>query len=154
MFVTNLRDVSDKPCRCGSWLEHWAKFGGCTTLAICSANGCCKIARVGSHVSVNGKPLIIPMCERHHQQSYPLDVYDHTLGVSADELKTCARPSLADLGLSSLSNLPMHRFQAPAGVASSLAGHGAESDAAPTEGEEIAAFLSGPIDRSKRTFGY
>lgn len=152
MLVSNLPDVS-KPCRCGSWLQHWAKFGGCTTLAICSANECCKIAKVGALVSVNGKSLIIPMCERHHQQRYPVDVYDHTLGVSADEMKTCARPSLAELGLAGLSGMPMHRFQAPTQVASSLSVHGAVSNAEQQEAEEIAGFLSGPIDRTKRNFG-
>lgn len=147
MLVLNVRQTTEATCSCGSWLAHWAKFGGGITTAICSANGCCKLAQVGSHVSVDGKTVVIPMCERHFHQDYPVDVYEHTVGVSADLAKTCAKPTLVELGLGALAGIPPHRYQAPLGVAGSLSNKQV-LQAQPADA--VAELLSGPERRTKR----
>lgn len=122
MLVWNMRGASDVKCSCGSWIVHWAKFGGQTTLAVCSANGCFQVATVGAQVAANGKAVIIPMCDLHNQQDQAIDVFDYSFAVSADIARTCGKRSLAELGFDALAEIPPHRFQASAKVAGFLAG--------------------------------
>lgn len=77
---------------------------------------------MGAYVTVNGKTVIVPMCDHHHQQEQPVDVFDYTFAVSAEVARTCGKLSFAELGLGALAGLPPHRFQVPVKVAGFLAG--------------------------------
>jgi hypothetical protein len=150
MLVWKIEGTTGANCGCGSWLVHWAKFGGNTTQSICSANGCYKVATVGAHVSANGKAVIVPMCERHDQQQHPVDVFDYAFAVSAELARTCGKQSLVELGLSALAGIPPHRFQAPVRVAGFITGLTTQNEAVRTETPEELAEASGALGGIKR----
>ena len=95
MKVRNLEGTAGKPCKCGSWLKHWEKFGKIRAI-FCSTITCTILATVGAHVKktegVDTKEYIIPLCATCNMiTAEDLVVADTTKFVSADPSETCEK---------------------------------------------------------------
>jgi hypothetical protein len=94
MRLKNINGTLDKECSCGSWLKHWEKFSGQTTL-FCQAVGCVRADVVGAHVQVainpDNKWYIYPLCDTHSRQSGELDVSGFYKLVPANRRETCEK---------------------------------------------------------------
>jgi hypothetical protein len=94
--ITNINGAPDiTPCRCGSWLQHWENFSRQNLPYYCPVNGCYQKDLVGAHVqkaySLVRRWYIIPLCSRHSESKFNLDVSDTIMFVSADKSETCER---------------------------------------------------------------
>jgi hypothetical protein len=61
---SNKRDAGDRPCKCGTWKEHWLNFSGEPWPENCSVHGCPNTPTLGAHIanpSLFGE-RIVPMC--------------------------------------------------------------------------------------------
>jgi hypothetical protein len=94
MKIKNINGTSQTTCVCGSWLKHWEKFSGQTTI-FCGAIGCMRKDLVGAHVqkanSSDNKWYIYPLCSGHNQATGELEVSDKHKLVSANKKETCER---------------------------------------------------------------
>lgn len=93
--VKNINGTSDNSCKCGSWLNHWEKYGG-GKAGMCAEKACTKKAEVGAHVlkadSNDKNWYIVPMCKDHNGLlGEEIEVMDSTVLVSANTAETCAK---------------------------------------------------------------
>jgi len=94
VIVRNVSGTSDGTCNCGSWLTHWAKFGGQTIPNYCPEVNCVSKSAVGAHVQ-SGDPsdeawYVVPLCGEHAAQiGQNLKISDAIRLVSADTAATC-----------------------------------------------------------------
>jgi len=92
MKIKNVGETSDGACPCGSWLKHWEKFSGQTTV-YCLVISCLSKDLVGAHVQKSGssdtKRYIYPLCKSHSESSKDLDVSDNYRLVAANRKETC-----------------------------------------------------------------
>jgi len=91
--VNNVNGTSDKNCKCGSWLDHWKKYGRQTT-SYCSEVQCTKGPEVGAHVqkdsSTDTSWYIVPLCTSHNRETgRSLTLIDSVILVSANVSRTC-----------------------------------------------------------------
>ncbi len=96
MKVRNVNGTSDNTCRCGSWLDHWKKFGGQSIPTYCSEKTCIQKPEVGAHVQKDGlidnSWYIIPLCKIHNgKKGESIDVSDTVKPVSANVKETCGK---------------------------------------------------------------
>ena len=96
MKVTNINGTSDNTCKCGSWLDHWKKFGGYSSITYCTVDKCYGKDLVGAHVqkdsSTDRSWYIIPLCKTHNAETgKSLIVSDNTALVSANVSETCGK---------------------------------------------------------------
>lgn len=89
--------VGNGACACGSWLKHWEKFSGQSTL-FCPVKGCLNRDLAGAHVQMAGgydhNWYIYPLCKTHNKSTEDLEVSANFALVPADPRLTCGRPSL------------------------------------------------------------
>ena len=91
--VTNINGAGDDSCPCGSWLDHWKRFGGHLP-TYCPEESCYQKVEVGARVQKEGAAAwyIIPLCSTHNgRKGEALTVSDHVRLVPADPKKTCGR---------------------------------------------------------------
>lgn len=96
MLVTNINGTKDHSCKCGTWLDHWARFGGGSLPRLCSVVNCFQLATDGAHVKksgvlglVDGAWYIAPLCRQHNLSTLTsLNVGEAPL-VSANVQDTC-----------------------------------------------------------------
>lgn len=70
MVINNINGITESSCKCGSWLQHWAKFSGVKIPCCCAVYGCNEEAKVGAHVNKEGDHrdwYIVPLCYKHNQ---------------------------------------------------------------------------------------
>jgi hypothetical protein len=96
MKVKNINGTSDNTCKCGSWLEHWKKFGGGLLLTYCPVTKCYEKAEVGAHVqkdsSYDTNWYIVPLCKTHNgEKGKSLDIDNSVVLVSANVSETCGK---------------------------------------------------------------
>jgi hypothetical protein len=96
MKVTNINGTTDNTCKCGSWLEHWKKFGGQRLPMCCPEESCRQQPEVGAHAqkegSTDGNWYIIPLCSVHNRETgKTLEVSDGIELASANVSETCGR---------------------------------------------------------------
>ncbi len=94
MKVNNVNGTSDNTCKCGSWLDHWKKYGGGTIPSYCAEKSCTKKPEVGAHVQKDSSTdtgwYIVPLCKEHNGQTgKSLEIMDSTTLVSANVSQTC-----------------------------------------------------------------
>ena len=92
MKIRNINGISDAPCACGSWMQHWEKFSGQKT-TFCLAAACMEKDLVGAHVQKadarDDAWYIYPLCLSHNERSEELEVSDGYKLVPADKAETC-----------------------------------------------------------------
>jgi hypothetical protein len=91
----NGNGTSHNTCKCGSWLEHWKKFGG-GAITYCSEQSCVMNDLAGAHVMKaadnDNNWYIIPLCEDHNKmQGQDLEIVVSTVFVPADTKETCGK---------------------------------------------------------------
>ena len=91
-----INGTSDNTCRCGSWLEHWKKFGGLEVPKFCPEEKCTQKPEVGAHVQRDAVSdrnwYIIPLCGTHNgKKGESLIVSDFVRLVSANVKETCGK---------------------------------------------------------------
>ena len=94
MIVKNINGTSDSTCKCGTWLEHWKRFGGGSICTYCPETKCVQKPEVGAHVQKESDSswYIIPLCGTHNSQSgQSLDISDYIKLVPANVSMTCGR---------------------------------------------------------------
>ena len=96
MRVKNINGASQNACKCGSWLDHWKKFGDQSVPTYCLEKSCTKKDLVGAHVQKDSSSdrdwYIIPLCSEHNgKNGNTLDVADHAKLVSANISATCGK---------------------------------------------------------------
>jgi hypothetical protein len=96
MKVKNINGTSDHTCKCGSWLEHWKKFGGVTAPTYCPVVGCLEKVEVGAHVqkdsSSDSSWYIVPLCKTHNGKTgESIEIADWVSLVSANVSETCGK---------------------------------------------------------------
>ena len=94
--ITNINGASNiTPCRCESWLKHWENFSIQNLPYYCPVSGCFKTDLVGAHVQMAYTStriwFIIPLCSRHSESKFDLDISDTITFVSADKSETCEK---------------------------------------------------------------
>ena len=96
MKVKNINGTSANVCKCGSWLEHWKRFGGGTVPSYCSASSCTQKPEVGAHVQkdtwTDSSWYIVPLCQGHNSQTGRSLEVSATL-VPANVSLTCGKTS-------------------------------------------------------------
>lgn len=94
MKVKNINGTSDNTCECRSWLHHWQRFSGQSSI-YCSVKNCLSYAEVGAHVQKGGLMIdnnwyIVPMCKSHNNMhGQVLEIGDAYNLVSANVRETC-----------------------------------------------------------------
>lgn len=92
MKVKNINGTQGAKCKCGSWLDHWKKFSGQTTLYCVEVN-CREKELLGAHVQKDNPTdqswYIIPLCAKHNKATTVLEVTDAVNLVPANVAKTC-----------------------------------------------------------------
>ena len=96
MKVTNVNGTSANPCRCGSWLEHWKRFGRQVLPTCCPAAHCLEKDLVGAHVQKDSPHdsgwYIVPLCKKHNgEEGKSLTIADYVVFVSANVAETCGK---------------------------------------------------------------
>jgi hypothetical protein len=96
VLVRNVSGTSDDACACGSWLTHWAKFGGQTIPNWCPEVNCVSKTEVGAHVQSatpgDDRWYIVPLCREHASQvGQDVTISDAIRLVSANVSETCGR---------------------------------------------------------------
>ncbi len=95
MKITNINRTNGLECKCGSWLEHWIKFGGQSLPRYCSVMECYLRPEVGAHVqresgANDGEWYVIPVCQAHNaKKGESFKISDWIKLVPADAGKTC-----------------------------------------------------------------
>ena len=93
--IKNINGTSDAKCKCGSWLDHWKKFGGASFPQFCSEAKCIGKDLVGAHVQkadvADNNWYIIPLCSKHNLSKETLEVVSSTVFVSANRKETCEK---------------------------------------------------------------
>lgn len=93
MKVRNINGTSENTCKCGSWQNHWVKFGGKSVPTYCSESSCTGKDLVGAHVQKDSSSdkswYIVPLCKKHNAKSDTLTISDSTVLVSANVSQTC-----------------------------------------------------------------
>lgn len=95
MKVVNINGISVKECKCGSWFEHWMRYGGLFPL-YCSVYGCMGKDLVGAHVqrdsSEDSNWYIVPLCKKHSAEiGNSILISDSTALVPANISETCGK---------------------------------------------------------------
>jgi len=95
MKVNNVNGTSDSSCKCGSWLDHWKKFGGGSVPTYCPVEQCLEKDLVGAHVqkdsSTDKSWYIVPLCKKHNGETgKSLQIAAYAL-VSANVSQTCGK---------------------------------------------------------------
>lgn len=109
MVVKNLNRASLAPCRCGSWLTHWLRYGkpshGFLQQQKCAVVVCPNPFERGGHVQkdlLEGRKVpglvgdaswyVIPLCESCHQRSAEILMIEDECGLApAHTRETCGR---------------------------------------------------------------
>jgi len=95
MKVKNIRGTTDNTCQCGSWLEHWKKFGGGSIPDYCSESKCTSKPTAVAHVQKDSMTdsswYIIPLCDMHNHTAASLTISDGARLVSANVSQTCGK---------------------------------------------------------------
>jgi hypothetical protein len=95
MKVKNINGRRQNSCKCGTWLDHWAKICGSPVPQLCSATICMGKPQLGAHVQKDDPDddnwYIIPLCVKHSIRAASLEIVDSTILVSAHVNETCAR---------------------------------------------------------------
>jgi hypothetical protein len=96
VLVRNVSGTSEGTCACGSWLTHWAKFGGQTIPNYCPEVSCVSKTEVGAHVQSatpgDERWYVVPMCRGHAALTgQDLQISDAIRLVSANVADTCGR---------------------------------------------------------------
>lgn len=92
-MLTNVKDTSQRTCRCGTWMRHWLRFSG-QTAPFCAADGCMERDPVGAHVKEfggDGTCFIVPLCQSHNQDEGIVFVADDWVLVPATPNNRCGR---------------------------------------------------------------
>jgi|GEM_PF-535502 len=94
MRIKNINDMCDKPCRCGSWLEHWKNLGQQPLPTTCAAKGCEHIPVAGAFAQKDNYFddgwFIVPLCQKHNRLfGACLDIKDGVVLVSSRLSKSC-----------------------------------------------------------------
>lgn len=94
MKVKNINGTSQNTCKCGSWLDHWKKFGKTSLPAKCSEVSCSYTPEVGAHVlkdiPTDNNWYIIPLCKTHNSKlGESIIIKDSVILVSANVTNTC-----------------------------------------------------------------
>jgi hypothetical protein len=94
--VININGASNSTCRCGSWLDHWKRFGG-QLPTYCPEEECYQKPEVGAHVQKDGSAdkswYILPLCNAHSgKKGEAITVSDHVRLVPANTRETCGGP--------------------------------------------------------------
>jgi len=94
MKVKNINNTSENICKCGSWLNHWAKFSGQSLPSYCPEKNCTNKPEVGAHVqkdsSSDSSWYIIPLCKQcNSKRGQTIEVQDSIKLVSANVQNTC-----------------------------------------------------------------
>lgn len=95
MRVTNIREIDEANCKCGSWLAHWEQLAG-RAAYFCSERSCCvSSGLVGAHVQMAETSdrawYIVPLCARHTANGAALDLSDGVKPVPANLRETCGK---------------------------------------------------------------
>lgn len=96
MRVKNINGTSDNTCKCGSWLEHWKKFGDQVLPTYCSEIKCTGKPEVGAHVqkdnSTDSSWYIVPLCKTHNGETgKSMEIVNSVKLVSANVSETCGK---------------------------------------------------------------
>jgi hypothetical protein len=96
MRIKNINGTGGNLCKCGTWLDHWRKFGGQTLPISCPVTGCSQRPEVGAHVQkdipTDNNWYIIPLCKTHNgMRNTVLTVNDSVRFVSANVKDTCGK---------------------------------------------------------------
>lgn len=102
--VKNIIGISDKKCKCRSWLKHWVNNSSKSIPPSCRVITCSEKELVGAHVkkinnthniryvnnTTDNNRYIVPLCISHSKSNEELDIVDGYL-VSANKSETCAK---------------------------------------------------------------
>ena len=95
MKAKNINGRRQHSCKCGTWLDHWAKMCGQPLPLHCSQARCMGKPELGAHVqkdiSTDTNWYIIPLCVKHSIRAEFLEIADTTIFVSAQVADTCAK---------------------------------------------------------------
>ena len=95
MKVKNINGGRQNSCKCGTWLDHWAKISGRPLPQHCSEARCMAKPVLGAHVQKDSSTdtdwYIIPLCVKHSIRAESLEIADTTTFVSAHVGDTCAK---------------------------------------------------------------
>jgi hypothetical protein len=96
MKVVNINGTSAKPCKCGSWLDHWKNASGRSLAKYCPEANCIETPEVGAHVqkdsSTDRNWYIVPLCRTHNAETgHSLVISDSTRLVSVDANESCGK---------------------------------------------------------------
>lgn len=95
MKVRNVNGTEDNSCKCGSWLEHWKKFGGGRLPDYCSEISCVGKPTIGAHVQKDSPAdknwYIVPLCEKHNKKVDELTILNTVKLVPANVSETCGK---------------------------------------------------------------
>ena len=95
MKAKNINGRRQNSCKCGTWLDHWAKMCGQPLPKHCSEARCMGKPELGAHVqkdsSTDTNWYIIPLCVKHSIKAEIIEVADVTIFVSAQVADTCAK---------------------------------------------------------------
>jgi hypothetical protein len=96
MRVKNINGASDRNCRLGSWLLHWAYFSQRPLPPCCSARNCISRPAAGALVQldVDGDETwyVVPLCSWHNAHcDGTMDLADRAVLVRADAALRNAR---------------------------------------------------------------
>lgn len=91
--VNNVNGTSGRTCKCGSWLDHWKKYGR-QTLSYCAEETCRDTPELGAHVqkdsSTDTSWYIVPLCRKHNgQTAKSLTLINGVALVSANVSQSC-----------------------------------------------------------------
>ncbi len=83
-------------CACGSWLDHWKKYGSQALPRYCTEAKCMHAPEVGAHIQKDGSSdngwYIVPLCSAHNaEKGRSLNVSDAVQLVPADISITCGK---------------------------------------------------------------
>ena len=97
MKVRNLKNTSDRSCKCKSWMNHWENHHPGAGIAIfCSEKGCGRVtdlvgAHVKKHDSSDGAWYIVPLCKQHNAAEHIIELASYATLVPANKILTCAK---------------------------------------------------------------
>ena len=97
MRVKRINGNDGHGCQCGSWLEHWQRFGGGSLPAFCPEVNCVEVPAAATLVekedSEDVNRYIIVLCQAHHDApETTLEVSNFARLLLADVPGTCGRP--------------------------------------------------------------
>jgi hypothetical protein len=97
MRIKNINDMTEKPCRCGSWLEHWKNLSHLPLPHVCQARGCQEAPVAGAFAQKDNyfdeAWFVVPLCHKHNRlYGASLDLAEGVVLVSAKASKSCVNP--------------------------------------------------------------